>query len=125
MRIFAVTGFERWQRKEKISNGQLKAAIDEIGSGLTDAELGGGLVKKRIARTGGGKRAGYRTIVALKYGEKAVFLYGFAKNERSNIGKRELTALKRLGQEILGYSDSQIRTALNKGALIEVGSNGA
>jgi len=69
MRIFAVTGFERWQRKEKISNGQLKAAIDEIGSGLTDAELGGGLVKKRIARTGGGKRAGYRTIVALKYGE--------------------------------------------------------
>jgi len=57
--------------------------------------------------------------------EKAIFLYGFAKNERSNIGKQELTALKRLGQEILGYSDSQIRTALNKGALIEVGSNGA
>src|ERR1700683_1838925 len=58
--------------------------------GLIDADLGSGLLKQRVARAGEGRSGGYRTIIAYRAGDRAVFLYGFAKNERDNIGDDEL-----------------------------------
>ena len=85
-----------------------------------DAHLGGPLIKKRIAGKGRGKRGGYRTIIALRHGERAFFLYGFAKHARDTITAAELTALKRLAEELVGYTEHELDAAVTSGALVEV-----
>ena len=120
MRIFKAKSFARWAEKESVSDRTLTAAVAEIERGLIDAELGGGVVKKRIAREGGGKSGGYRTIIAWRSGSRAFFLYGFPKNARENVGAAELKALKALARELLSYTKDQLRQAVGKGALMEV-----
>ena len=66
--VYTIKGFERFRRKERISKKVLVKAIDRAMSGLIDADLGGGLVKQRVARPGQGKRGGYRTIIAYQAG---------------------------------------------------------
>ncbi len=92
----------------------------EMRRGLVDANLGGGLVKKRVARSGGGKSGGYRTLLAADFRERWVFLYGFAKNERDNVEDDELRELKRLAQSYLALSEETIERLLDAGKLIEV-----
>ena len=53
---------------------------------LIDAELGGRVVKKRVALPGRGKRGGTRTLEVYQQAKKSLFVYGFDKNERANIG---------------------------------------
>ena len=91
--------------------------------GLVDAKLGGNLYKKRVAAPGRGKRGSYRTLAAFKSGNKAFFVYGFAKNERSNINDREERALKALANELLEYDARAIKRALDAGALRELRCN--
>jgi hypothetical protein len=91
---------------------------------LIDAELGGQLIKQRIPRPGGGRSSGYRTVIAFRTAQRSVFLYGFAKNERDNIGNRELDDLKKLAKYYLGYSDAEIATAIEQMELREVVCNG-
>ena len=118
MRIFKAKGFK--PGKDGPSDADLRATIGEIEAGLVDAELGGELVKKRIARPGQGKRRGFRTIVAVRIGEKAFFLYCFAKKQRDNITGPELAALRRLATELMGYSEAELDKALASGALVEI-----
>jgi hypothetical protein len=87
---------------------------------LIDAELGGGLIKQRVARQGGGRSGGYRTVVAYRAAHRSVFLYGFAKSERDNVNDRELDDLKKLARLYLGYGDVQIAAALEAAELREV-----
>jgi hypothetical protein len=91
-----------------------------MSGGLYDAELGGGLFKKRIARPGQGKRGGYRTLIASNRGDKWFFVFGFPKNERSNIDKGEEEALKRLATELLSLTPEALEIAKQKNELIEV-----
>lgn len=121
MRIYATKGFIT--RKDRPDDVALRTAIREIEAGLVDARLGGELVKKRVAGKGKGKRGGYRTIIAVRSGERAVFLHCFAKNEREAITARELTALKRLADEVMGYTDEELDRAVRAGALVEVASD--
>lgn len=86
--------------------------------------LGGHIVKKRVAIANRGKSGGLRTIVAYKFANKAFFVYGFAKNARANISSDELKALKYLANELLDYNDYDLRKALKSGVLIEVENNG-
>lgn len=79
LRLFTTKWFARFARKDGIRAEKLVAAIQEAESGLNDGELGGGLIKKRVARAGAGKRAGYRTIVIYRVKKRAVFVYGSAK----------------------------------------------
>lgn len=81
MRVFVNKTFDRWSRKEGVDDGMLCQAAAEIAEGLWDANLGGSLFKKRVARKGQGKSGGFRTVVAVKAQDRAIFLYGFAKNE--------------------------------------------
>ena len=97
MRIFKNRWFARFARREKITDAVLKKAIAEAVKGLVDADLGGHIIKQRIARPRQGKSGGYRTIIIFKAGDRAFFVYGFSKNNRDNITKEELTAFKRLG----------------------------
>ncbi len=48
------------------------------------------------------------------------FLYGFGKNERSNINEDELKAFQEMAAEFLGLNDKQLETALNSGMITEV-----
>jgi hypothetical protein len=115
--------FARFTRKERIDDWRLCEAIARAGHGLIDADLGGSLIKQRVARQGGGRSGGYRTIIAYRAAQRSVFLYGFGKSERDNIDQRELDDLKKLAKILLGYSDSQIATALEMTELREVSCN--
>ena len=88
--------------------------------GLIAANLGDGVIKQRIARPGQGKSGGFRTLIVFRSGAAAFFVHGFAKNERDNIGKGELAALKRLASELLAYDDKAIASVVSSGTLVEV-----
>jgi len=85
MRTFKTRWFARFARREGMSDEALREAIERAERGLIDADLGGGLIKQRIARPGGGRSGGYRTIIAYRIADRAVFLDGFAKSEQGNI----------------------------------------
>ena len=115
MRIYKSKWFTKWADKEGLSDEALKEAVSEMEKGLIDADLGGHVYKKRVPIEGQGKSSGLRTILALKVGNKAFFMYGFPKNARDNIDSKELKAFKRLAKELLGYSDAQLKKALKAG----------
>lgn len=122
-RVFRTRTFTRWMRKAELTDDALCEAVCEMAQGLVDADLGGHVVKKRVALPGQGKRGGARTIVATKLADRWFFLYGFGKNERSNIDKDELKVLQELARELLGFDDRQLETALTAGEIVEVGND--
>jgi len=119
-RAFRTRSFTRWMRKAGVNDSGLLAALREMALGLIDAELGGHLVKKRLALPGQGKRGGARMVVATKREGKWFFLYGFEKNERSNLDKDELKALQEVAKELLEFDDRELAVALTAGELVEV-----
>lgn len=106
--------------RENIDDHALQRAIKRAEEGLVDADLGGNLLKIRIAKRGQGRSSGYRTLVAYKKNKKAFFLYGFAKSERENIDNAELMSLKELASTWINSSDAEINHALSQGFLTEV-----
>jgi hypothetical protein len=82
--------FEKFARKQEISDAALIEAIERAEAGLIDADLGGGIIKQRVARKGEGKSGGYRTVVAFRSGDRAMFLFGFAKSGRANLSTARL-----------------------------------
>src|SRR5205085_8809919 len=103
-----------------MSDGKLCEAIERAQDGLVDADLGGGLIKQRIARPGQGKSGGFRTIIAYHRGDRAVFLYGFAKSERENLDDDELAYWQRVGRAYLGLDDDGMEAAIAADELMEV-----
>lgn len=120
MAVYKTRWFDRWARKEGLATTSLCAAVNDMMRGLVDADLGGGLFKKRIGRPGQGKSGGYRTLVATNKGDRWVFMFGFPKNERSNIDKDEAEALKKLSNHFLSMTQQGLHTAQTTGELIEV-----
>ena len=120
MEIFKNRWFDRWARKQGLTSSSLCAAVREMAAGLYDADLGGGLLKKRIARPGQGKSGGFRTLVATNKGARWVFVFGFPKNERSNIDKDEEQALKTLAAHLMSLTAQALDKAQRAGELIEV-----
>jgi hypothetical protein len=120
VRVFATKVFARFARKERLDGPRLCEAIARAERGSVDADLGGHLIKQRVARPGGGRSGGARVLIAYRGTHRSVFLFGFAKSERDNVDDRELTDLKKLARLYLGYSDTQIATALQEGELTEV-----
>ena len=120
MRVFRNKEFSRYARRAEISDATLCHAVSQVSQGLIDADLGGGVLKQRVARQGAGKSGGFRTIILFKAGTLAVFVYGFAKNERSNIHAEELTAFRLLAAEVLAYDAAALAKAVSAGAFTEV-----
>jgi hypothetical protein len=119
-RVFKTRTFARWMRKAGLTDAALCVAVEEMVRGLVDADLGGDIVKKRVALPGQGKRGGARAIVATKMAGRWFFLFGFSKNERSNIDKDELRALQEVARELLGFDDRQLIIALAAGEIVEI-----
>ena len=123
MRVFKNKSFARFARKVQMTDAVLCAAIADTSRGLVDADLGGGVVKQRVARQGGGKSGGFRTIILFRLRERAFFVHGFAKNEQDNIRDDELAAFKMLAAEMMAYDDDALARAIANGALMEVMCN--
>lgn len=112
MDVYVNRWFGRWARKEGIPDRTLCGAVGEMERGLIDANLGGGLYKKRIAAPGRGKRGSHRTLLAFRSGDKAVFVFGFAKNEKAGIDEGEKQALKELATRYLGFDGKELNLAI-------------
>ncbi|RWH45299.1 MAG: type II toxin-antitoxin system RelE/ParE family toxin [Mesorhizobium sp.] len=120
MTVFVTKEFARFARKSRLSAHRLLQAAAEVMDGRYDADLGGGVFKQRVAREGGGKSGGFRTIVVFRAGDHGFFVHGFAKNDKANVSAKELKALKQLADVLLGFSDEELRTAQDAGELVEV-----
>ena len=112
--------FARWQSRERLPDALLCSAVREMESGLIDADLGGGLFKKRVARPGAGKSGGFRTLLSARVGHRYVFLHGFAKSDRANITQEERKALQFAGSAFLELAGEALGKAVEIGVLIEV-----
>lgn len=123
MKIYKTKWFHRWAAKEDLTDAVLCSAISELERGLADA-LGGYVYKKRVALHGRGKRGGARTLIAFRRGASAFFIYGYPKNERTNIRDDELRALRLLAGQLLGYNAQELAQAIESGELIEVIDSG-
>jgi hypothetical protein len=119
-RVFKTRYFNRWMRKTALSDHALCLAVAEMASGLIDADLGGGVVKKRVALDGRGKSGGARTLIATNKGSRWFFVFGFEKNERANISDDELAALKETAEILLARTTSQLEVALADASLLEI-----
>jgi len=118
--IYKTRSFARWVKREGLADRDLCDAVVEMQKGLIDARLGGGLIKKRVARSGHGKRGGYRVILASNFGDRWVFMFGFAKNERDNVDDDELRLMKRLASAFLEMDDRMVKQALTSGEILEI-----
>lgn len=119
-RILKRKDFARWQAGAKLPDTALCQAVQEMENGLTDADLGGFLYKKRVARSGGGKSGGYRTLLSARVGSRYVFLHGFPKSDKANITQDEKKALQFAGKVFLELSAEALSKALQLGVLLEV-----
>ena len=120
MRVYKIKGFARFQRRERITDKSLAEAVLGAERGLIDADLGGGLIKQRVARPGQGKSGGFRTLIAYRRGERAVLLFGFAKNERANIDDDELDEWRQVGRTYLELDDKGVEAAIAANELTEL-----
>jgi hypothetical protein len=119
VKVYQLKGFARFARKERITNAQLRAAAAGAAT-KPDAVLGGGVFKQRIARAGRGKSGGYRTILFLRSGTRAIFAYGFAKNELDNIADDDLEGFKTLAKAYLKRTAEEMSRLVELGEVLEV-----
>jgi len=122
VRIFKSRWFQRVARKEGIGDAALHEAVARAEKGQIDAELGGEVIKQRIARPGRGKSKGYRTILFFRRGVRAFFVYGFAKSQRANINNDEQEQFKEAAKHVLALTEKQLTEVLKRGDFVEVKS---
>lgn len=120
MAIYQTKTFARWAKKAGLLNAELYVAAQEVVAGQVEAKLGGNVYKKRVALTGGGKSGGSRTLITTRKGKHSFFLYGFEKNERSNIKPNELSVLKNVAKIWLSTTAPGLKAALKAGEIKEV-----
>ncbi|PUE50980.1 hypothetical protein B9Z47_04495 [Limnohabitans sp. 2KL-1] len=119
-RVFKTRQFAKWMRKNDLTDETLCLAVSEMVSGLVDADLGGDVLKKRVALPGRGKRGGTRTLVATRKASRWFFVFGFEKNEKANVTSTELEALQWLAKQLLDLSGAQLEVAAQDGSLQEI-----
>ncbi len=119
-RILKNRWFDKFARREGIDGGALIAAVVRAEAGLVDADLGGGVVKQRVARAGEGKSGGFRTIVFFRQGERAVFVFGFAKKDKANLTAHEMATFREAARIVLDLHDEAITGEIAAGRMIEV-----
>lgn len=124
MRIFKSKWFQRFATKEEITDAALRDAANRADRGQIDADLGGEVIKQRIARPGGGKSKGYRAIILFRRRATAFFVYGFSKSQRANIDDRELRQFKAAAKHVLKLSQRQLAELLERGDFVEVKQDG-
>ena len=118
--VFKTRHFQKWMRKTELTDQLLCQAVQQMRTGLIDADLGCNIVKKRIAVGGRGKSGGIRTLVATKKSKRWFFVFGFAKNDRANISDVELESLQTLGTRLLSLSVEDLKLFCEDGSIMEI-----
>ncbi|MDQ3960324.1 MAG: type II toxin-antitoxin system RelE/ParE family toxin [Pseudomonadota bacterium] len=119
-RVFKTRHFSRWMRKTELTDQALCEAVVAMEQGLIDADLGGGVIKKRVPLPGRGKSGSTRTLVATNRGNRWFFVFGFEKNERANVSPKELEALKAIAADLLRLSSDELNAHVESEALQEI-----
>ena len=122
VRIFKSRWFQRFASKEGIVDAVLREAVARAEMGQIDADLGGEVIKQRVARPGQGRSRGYRTIILFRRGAKAFFVYGFAKSQRANIDDGEAEQFKEAAKHVLALTEKHLAELLKRGDFAEVKS---
>ncbi|ETR70006.1 MAG: hypothetical protein OMM_09137 [Candidatus Magnetoglobus multicellularis str. Araruama] len=120
MKKLSTKWFYKWSKKNKLSNQDMLKAIKDLEANLSTSDLGHHLYKVRIKRTYSGKSKGFRTIIVYKQKDRAVFLYGFGKNEKANITKSELKYFKKLSDDLLALTLNQLKKAIDQKILFDL-----
>ena len=120
MRVFKTRSFNRWMRKTHLTDAVLCTAVLEMAQGLIDADLGGGVLKKRVPLPGRGKSGGARTLVATNKDDRWFFVFGFEKNQQSNISPKELEALQKIAADLMKLSSIELDKHAGAGSLTEI-----
>ena len=120
MRVFKTKPFARFASRQRIVDEVLWVAAHRADKGAIDADLGGGVIKQRLARKGGGKSGGFRSVILFRSGDKAFFVYGFAKSDRGNIRRNELQAFRKLADAMLSFDDRALAAAKRNGTIMEI-----
>ena len=120
MRVFKTRAFVRFARRERIADSAFCGAVERAERGNVDADLGGHIIKQRVAREGQGRSGGYRTLIAFRSEARAVFLFGFAKKDQENVSGGELKELQKAAAEMLAWSDADVAALVNAGKWTEI-----
>ncbi len=120
MQVFMTKTFDRWMRKSRLSEERILLTALETFSGLSVVDLGAGLIKKRIATAGRGKRGAARVIIATRKRDRYFFLHGFHKNERTSLNEHELDYVRRIAKDLLDLTQQELAVAIQAGQIIEV-----
>ncbi len=112
--------FQKWSKKVKLSNQDLLDAIEDLELDLSTSNLGSDLFKIRVKREHSGKSSGFRTIIVYRKEDRAIFLYGFGKNEKDNISKTELKYFKKLGSDLLNLNSEELKQAILEKVLFDL-----
>ena len=123
-RVFKNSWFRKFATKERISDAALCEAVGRAEMGLIDADLGGGLLKQRVARPGAGRSGGFRTILIFRSGVRVVFVFGFAKSDRANLTAQEEAVYKTAAKLVLAFSEDQLDAEVASGRMTEVKCDG-
>ena len=124
LRTFKSKPFARFAAREGIGDAALCEAVERAGKGLVDADLGGGVIKQRIARRGPGRSGGFRVLVVFRRGDRAFFMHGFAKSDRETLQRKELLALRTLADEVFGLDGPDLEAMLANGTISEASCDG-
>ena len=117
--------FGRWADDEGLTPEVLVQAVREIEAGLSDGDLGGGIIKKRVRVPGRGKSGGARVLLATNRHDRWIFIYGFLKNQLANVSHPELVALRLLSRDLLALTEEQLDDRTRAKILIEIGPQAA
>lgn len=124
MRIFKTKWFDEFADKNVIHDAALIEAVERAEKGLVDADLGGGVIKQRVARDGQGRSRGHRVIILLRKGDRAFIVFGFSKNDQSNLRRDDQKDLKDMAKSYFSLSEIRLSEYLAKGDFVEIRKNG-
>jgi len=119
-RILLARGFDKFAKKQGISDQTLVEAVLEIEAGLVGADYGGNVIKQRVARAGSGKSGGYRTVVVFRHEDRAIFVEGFSKNVKPGHSPDEVAVLRVLAGELLRLTWDHLELAMERGTFREL-----
>jgi len=127
--VFALPQVVRLLRKEHLPDAALCAVAREVVAGRLgagEADLGGGLWKKRLARPGGGKSGGYRAIVAYRRPreDRVLFAFCFAKSATSTLTLAGHEALTGTASVFVDTTEVQLGALLAEGDIREIMCDG-
>jgi hypothetical protein len=123
--FYKVSSFKRSTKKIKITDQRLLETANEVLRGIYEADLGSGVIKKRMAINGKGKSGGIRVIIFFKINHHLFFVDGWEKNNISSKKAKEiedddLEGYRQLSRLFLSYTDEKLFELISHGILEEL-----